>query len=61
MSQECQARIRFGRDGQVLENGGQRRSHFRAADESTFPLKIAGHEELKFTIKKNNYLNIFQR
>lgn len=42
------------------ENGGRRKSHFGAADESTVPLKIAVHRELKFTTK-NNYLNIFQR
>lgn len=37
----------------ILENGGQRRSHLRASDESTFPLKKrAGRRELKFTIKK---------
>lgn len=61
MSQEWPARIRSGSDGHVLENGGQPSSHLRAADESTFPLKKAMHQELKFTIKKNNYLNIFQR
>lgn len=47
-------------DGQVLEIGGQRRSHLRAADQS-FPLKVAVHHELKFTLKTNNYLNIFKR
>lgn len=61
MFQDWQAGIRFGSDGHILENGGQQRNHFRAADELIFPLKRAVQWELKFTIKKNNYLNIFQR
>ena len=58
----------IGGDGQVVENGGQRRSHFRRADESMIALekiiikkKTAVRREFKFTIKKNNYLNIFKR
>lgn len=61
ISQDLQAWIRFGSDGQVLENGGQQRSHFKAVDESKFPLKIEVQWELKVAIMKNNYLNIFQR
>lgn len=46
----------------ILENGGRSRCHLRAADESTLPLKNGQYvRNLSLLLRRNNYLNIFQR